>query len=124
MANEMNLLTVDIGAYTGATMHPLVKFPEGYGKITLKEVAIVGSGAGTSIGLILTTATDVGTPAVSGTLAAFAGTITYAEGVAFAATISTAAVNPGTAGIWLAVDQASGTAPANTLLTLAYVEGV
>lgn len=123
MSNQI-VTSVDLGAFTGATMHPGIYLPPGYGQITLNGAKIVGIGAGTSIGLIVTTATNVGTPVVSGTLAAFAGTIVYAEGVVFSATISDATIDPGTAGVWISVDQASGTCPATTILSLAYVMGV
>lgn len=124
MANELKQLSADIGAFTGANFQPLWKLTEGYGQITIKEAYVVGIGAGTSIGLILCTATDVGTPAVSGTLAAFAGTVVYAEGVVAAATISDATIDPGTGGIWIGVDQTSGTAPATTRISITYVDGV
>jgi hypothetical protein len=118
--SEMHTLSVDIGAYTGATIHPLVYIPATYGDITILDVQIVGIGAGTAIGLILTKATDVGTPVVSGTIATFLGTVVYAEGVVFEATVGTPIVDTG---CWLCVDQASGTAPATTLLSINYVFG-
>lgn len=122
--SEIHLATVDLGAFTGANMHPGIYFPPGYGQIYLTDAKIVGIGAGTSVGLIVTTASNVGTPAVSGTLAAFAGTIVYAEGVVFAATISDHTIDPGTTGVWISVDQASGTCPATTILSLSYLMGV
>jgi hypothetical protein len=123
--NNIQTICVDIGAFTGATIHPLVYLPSTCGDVTLLDVQITGIAAGTSIGLILTTATDVGTPAVSGTLAAFAGTVVYAEGVVFEATISDASIDTGTgSGIWLAVDQTSGTCPASTWMTINYVFGL
>lgn len=124
MSNSVILTTVDLGAFTGATMHPVVYIPPGYGTITLLSAKATGIAAGTSIGLIVTSSTNVGTPVVAGTHAAFAGTIVYAEGVAFNATISDPTIDPGTAGVWISVDQASGTCPATTILTLAYVMGV
>lgn len=117
-------LSVDLGAFTGATMHPAVYFPPNYGQVTFLAAKICGIAAGTSVGLIITSSTNVGTPAVSGTLAAFAGTIVYAEGVVFDATFTDYTLNPGTAGIWLSVDQASGTCPATTILSLSYLVGV
>lgn len=120
MANDIKILSVDIGTFTGATLEPKVYLPALGGGITIKDVQVVGQGAGTSVGLILVKATDVGTPAVSGTLATFGGTIVYAQGVVFEATVGTAFVDDG---CWLAVDQASGTAPTNTILNIAYVDG-
>lgn len=123
-SGNINVLTVDLGAYIGATIHPVVYFPPGYGNVRFLGAKVTGIGAGTSIGLILASATNVGTPAVSGTLAAFAGTVVYAEGVTFGATFTDETLDPGTAGVWLAVDQASGTAPATTILSLSYLMGV
>lgn len=120
MANDVKIITVDIGDFTGSTLQPVIYLPAVGGGITIKDVQVVGDGAGTSVGLILTRATDVGTPAVAGTLATFAGTIVYAQGVVFEATVGTAFVDDGQ---WLAVDQASGTAPGNTILNIAYVDG-
>lgn len=124
MSETPIVLTVDLGAYTGANIHPVVYFPPNFGQVTFLEAKVTGIAAGTSIGLILASATNVGTPAVSGTLAAFAGTVVYAEGVAFAATFSDYTLAPGTAGVWLAVDQTSGTCPATTVLSLSYLVGV
>ena len=122
---DVKTLCVDIGAFTGATIHPVAYISSKGGDITILDVQAVGIGAGTSIGLILTTATDVGTPAVSGTLAAWAGTVVWAEGVVFEATISDASVDTGTgSGVWLAVDQTSGTCSATTLVTINYVIGL
>ena len=122
---DVKTISVDLGAFTGATMHPICYIPSTMGDITLLAVHAVGIGAGTSIGLILTQSTDVGTPAVAGTLAAFAGTVVWAEGVVFEATISDASLDTGTgSGVWLAVDQASGTCSATTLVTINYVIGL
>ena len=122
---DVKTISVDLGAFTGATMHPICFIPSTMGDITLLAAHIVGIGAGTSIGLILTQSTDIGTPAVAGTLAAFAGTIIYAEGVVFEATISDASVDTGTGdGIWLSVDQASGTCPATTNISISYAYGL
>ena len=119
MANQ-HTFSVDIGAYIGSTIRPVAYLPSGAGGVTLTSVKIHGMAAGTAIGLILASATNVGTPAVAGTHAAFGGTIVFAEGVVFDATISTPWVAEGQ---WLAIDQASGTAPANTLLSISYIDG-
>ena len=122
---DIKTISVDLGAFTGATMHPICYIPSTMGDITLLAVHAVGIGAGTSIGLILTQSTDVGTPAVAGTLAAFAGTVVWAEGVVFEATISDASIDTGTGdGIWLSVDQASGTCPATLNLSISYAYGL
>jgi hypothetical protein len=122
--NFVNIQTVGIGAFTGSTVHPVIFIPPDKGAITLTEVYVVGQGAGTTIGLILTKMTAVGTPATSATLASFSGTFVYAEGVVDEATISTAKVDPGTTGCWLGVDQTSGTAPTTTTLHVSWVEGI
>lgn len=122
-AYDVKTVAIPVGAFTGATLQPKLFFDAEGGDITILDAQVTGAAAGTSVGLILVTATDVGTPAVSGTIATFAGTIVYAEGVVFEATVGTASVDVGTSGVWLAVDQASGTAPANTVLTVNYLRG-
>jgi hypothetical protein len=117
---DVQVISVDMGAYSGANHRPLIYIPSNGGGITLLSAKVIGSGAGTAIGLILTSMTDAGTPVLAGTHAAWAGTIIYAEMVPFSATISTAYV---AGGQWLGVDQTSGTAPANAVLSLAYVIG-
>jgi len=122
-AYDVKTVVLPIGAFTGSTIQPKIFFEAEGGDITVLDAQIVGAAAGTSIGLVLVTATDVGTPVVSGTIGTFLGTVVYAEGVVFEATIGTASVDVGTGGVWLAVDQASGTAPANNLLTVNYLRG-
>jgi hypothetical protein len=117
---DVKIISVDIGAYIGANHRPLIYVPSNGGGITLLSAKVIGMAAGTAIGLILTSMTDAGTPAIAGTHAAWAGTVVFAEMVPASATISTAYV---AGGQWLGVDQASGTAPANTVLSLAYVIG-
>lgn len=122
-AYDVKTVAIPVGAFTGATIQPKLFFDAEGGDVTILDAQIVGQAAGTSVGLILVTATDVGTPAVSGTIATFAGTIVYAEGVVFEATVGTASVDVGTSGVWLAVDQTSGTCPANTVLSVNYLRG-
>ena len=122
-AYDVKTVVLPIGAFTGATIQPKLFFDAEGGDITILDAQIVGAAAGTSVGLVLVTATDVGTPVVSGTIATFGGTITYGEGIVLEATVGTASVDVGTSGVWLAVDQASGTCPANTLLTVNYLRG-
>jgi len=122
-ANDVKTVTVNIGAYDGSTIYPVIFFDELAGDITILDAKISGTAAGTSIGLGLYSATNVGTPAVSGTIGSFAGTIVYAKGVAFDCTISSATFDVSTSGQWLCVDQTSGTAPATTWLTVNYIHG-
>jgi microcystin-dependent protein len=122
MANtyDINIVSVDLGAYSGANARPLVKLPDGFGGITVHEAQVIGNAAGTAVGLELVTLTDAGTPAVNGTVGSFAGTVVFAEGVPAACTISTAYVEKD---LWLGVIQTSGTTPANTVLSLSYSMG-
>src|SRR5574343_2046048 len=115
MAYEIKRITVEIGALTGANGHPLVFLPTSAGAITVLTAAVVGSAAGTAVGLKLVKMSSAGTPAVNGTVGAFAGTVVFAEGVPAACTISDAVVDPDTSP-WLGVVQTSGTAPANTIV--------
>lgn len=121
---ELHLTSVDLGAYIGATHRPFLYVSPNYGQIKILDAKVTGMAAGTSIGLGIYSATNVGTPVINGTVGVFAGTVVYAEGVVFACTISDSTVDPGTTGVWLAVDQTSGTAPANTILTISYLMGV
>ena len=117
---DVQIVSVDLGAYIGATGRPLIHLPAKGGGITVLEAHAIGNAAGTAVGLLLVSFTDVGTPVLSGTIGSFEGTIIYAEGVAHEATISTAFVDDG---CWIGVDQTSGTAPANTVLSVSYVTG-
>ena len=122
MANQfdVNILSVDYGAYIGANHRPLFYVPADGGGISILSAKVAGSGAGTAIGLLLVKMTDAGTPAINGTIGAFAGTVVYAEGVPASATITTPYVGGGS---WIGIDQTSGTAPANAVLSIAYVMG-
>lgn len=119
---DIHVTAVDIGAYSGANGRPLFKLPTAYGAITVLNAQIIGNAAGTAIGGLLVGFSNAGTPAVNGTVAAFAGTVVFAEGVPASATISNAVVDPDTSP-WLGFIQTSGTAPANTVLSLTYVMG-
>ena len=123
MAGQMDVhtITVNMGAFTGTDDHPLVYIPDKAGAITVLDVQVSGIGAGTSIGLLLTSLTDVGTPVLAGTIATFAGTVVYAEGVVFEATVGTSKVEPGK---WIGVVQTSGTCPASTWVNINYVYGL
>ena len=122
MANtfDVHIATLSLGAFLGATELPLAKLPSGGGGIHVLEANLVGPSAGTVIGGKLLTMTDAGTPAINGTIGAFAGTVVTAAGVPGEATISDAFVD---AGEWIGFDQTSGTVPAGTFISLAYVMG-
>ena len=117
---DVHIVTLPLGAYLGATHLPLVKLPAEGGGITVLKSHLCGPSAGTVIGGLLVTLTDVGTPALYGTIGTFAGTCVTAAGVVFAATIGTAYVAKD---LWIGFDQTSGTVPAGTFLSLSYVMG-
>lgn len=125
MASQFDVHTVAVnyGAFTGATAIPLIYLSEDGGAITILDAKVIGQAAGTSVTLGLYTYSSQGTPAVNGTIGVFAGTVVYAAGVAFDCTISDATVDPGTTGIWIGLDQASGTASTNSILVLDYIMG-
>jgi hypothetical protein len=121
---DVHAVSAPVGAFTGATEWPVIYIPASVGKITILSVKASGNTAGTSVGLIAVKMSNLGTPAImSGTIGAFAGTIVYAAGVVFDATIAKATFDPGTTGAWIGVDQASGTAPATATLHVSYVMG-
>lgn len=120
---DVNQLNLHVGNFIGAGPWPLVHVPKLGGGITVVDVQAVGSAAGTAIGLLLITMTDVatgGTPALAGTVATFGGTIIPAAGVVFTGTINNAYVTPP---CWLGVAQTSGTVPAGTEITVNYLMG-
>lgn len=121
---DVHVVSAPVGAFTGATEWPLIFIPANVGKITVLSAKATGNTAGTSIGMVLVKMSNLGTPAImAGTLGTFGGTIVYAAGVAFDATINKATFDPGTTGAWIGVDQASGTAPATATVHIAYVMG-
>lgn len=117
---DVHIATLPLGAFNGATHVPLAKLPASGGGITVLEAHLVGPAAGTAIGGLLVTCTDAGTPAINGTIGAFAGTVVTAAGVAFAATLSAPYV---AADYWIGFDQTSGTVPAGTFISLSYIVG-
>jgi len=117
---DVHIATLSLGSYKDATHLPLVKVPNGYGGITVLEAHLVGPGDGTAIGGQLVTLTDVGTPAVNGTIGSFAGTVVTAAGVPSALTVSSAYVADD---YWIGFDQTSGTVPAGTFIVMSYVTG-
>lgn len=123
MANEYNSLTLALGAFNGATHVPLGYVDGQYGGITITSAYLVGPSAGTVVGGLLVTCGSVatgGTPAINGTIGAFAGTIVTAAGVVHALTVSDGYV---AAGEWIAFDQTSGTVPAGTFIQTAFLNG-
>ena len=115
---DVNIVTIPV-VLTGTTEVPLLKVPTAGGGITVQSVYMIN--AGTSVTSKLITMTNAGTPALSGTIAApAAGTITNS------ATIPTEFVirdGWGDGGEWIGVDQASGTVPAGSYFSVAYVTG-
>lgn len=122
MANQMDvhIVSAPLGAFNGATELPLVYIPAKGGGITILDAQLVGTAAGTVIGGQLVTMTDAGTPAIAGTIGAFAGTVVAAAGVPAELTISTAFVDDGQ---WIGFDQTSGTVAAGAFINIAYVTG-
>jgi len=118
--NQANLL---VGNFIGAGPWPLGHLPKQAGGVTVMDVVLNANAAGTSIGLLLIAMTDVadgGTPALAGTIATFAGTIIPAAGVNFKATINNQYLATPCA---IGVAQTSGTLPAGTMISVAYVMG-
>lgn len=121
MSNRMPVVTqLHLGAFNGATELPLAQLGMGYGGVTVVSAVLVGPSAGTAIGGKLVTMSNIGTPAINGTVGAFAGTVVTAAGVPGSATISSGYVAEG---YWLGYDQTSGTVPAGTFITVTYVVG-
>lgn len=121
---DVNQANLQVGNFIGAGPWPLTHVPKQGGGITVLDVALNASAAGTAIGLILVHMTDVasgGTPAVDGTIATWAGTIIPAATVGpFLATINNQYLaTPCNIG----VAQTSGTLPAGTSVSVSYVMG-
>lgn len=117
---DVHVATLNLGAFSGATEFPFAYIPSTGGGITVLSAHLSGTAAGTAIGGKLVKMSDLGTPAISGTIGTFAGTCVTAAGVVFAATISTAYVAGGS---WIGYDQTSGTVPDGSFLTLSYIMG-
>jgi len=114
---DVKIVTVPV-ALTGATEVPLFQVPSEGGGITVLQAALLGT-SGTAVGGKLVTMSDAGTPAINGTVGAFAGTITASATIPAALTVSTPFV---AGGYWIGYDQTSGTV-ATAFLELAYVQG-
>ena len=121
MAEQFDVKIVDLqlGSFNGATEIPLMQVPESGGGITVLQAHLL-AGAGTAIGGQLVKMSNAGTPALAGTVGAFAGTVVTAAGVPAALTVSSGFVS---AGQWIGYDQTSGTVPAGAHIALAYVMG-
>ena len=119
MANQfdVHIVTAPV-VLTGATEVPLVHFEAGGGGMTVLSADFIN--AGTAVGGKLVTMTDAGTPAINGTIGAFAGTITVSATIPAALTVSDGFVD---AGEWIGYDQTSGTVPAGSFVSIAYVMG-
>jgi type 1 fimbria pilin len=116
---NVHILTLPLPSYNGATEIPLVKMPSGYGGITVLEAHLLG-GAGTAVGGKLVTMADAGTPAINGTIGAFAGTVVGDSVSRAALTLSDAYVG---AGEWIGYDQTSGTVAADAKISISYLMG-
>ena len=90
---EVKTLAVDYGAFIGTGPRPLAFISNEGGDITILDAKVVGMAAGTSIGLALIVLSDLGTPAATGTVGSFAGTVVYKETAAFDCTLSTPVVD-------------------------------
>lgn len=119
MANslDVHVLAVPV-VLTGATEIPLVQLPTIGGGATIIDVDFIN--AGTAVGGKIVTMSNAGTPAINGTVGAFAGTVTGSATVPAALTISDGFVD---AGEWIGFDQTSGTVPAGSFLSISYVMG-
>jgi formyltetrahydrofolate synthetase len=99
-----------------------VHLPSGGGDVTVLGADLIV--AGTTVGPLLVTMTNAGTPALSGTIGYFAsiaaGTLTVSAVIPAALTISDAVVEEGE---WIGFDQTSGTIPAGAFISISYVTG-
>src|SRR5665648_282721 len=117
---HVHLISAHLGAFSGATEVPLVYLPAVGGGITILDVKMVGTAAGTVIGGQLVTMTNAGTPVLAGTVGSFAGTVVVASGVPASLTLASAFVDDGQ---WIGFDQTSGTVAAGAFISIAYVTG-
>jgi hypothetical protein len=115
---DVNIVQIPV-VLTGATEIPLLKVPSVGGGITVQSAYMIN--AGTSVTPKLITMSSAGTPALSGTIGApAAGTITESATIPVNYVISDGWVDGGE---WIGFDQASGTVPAGSFFTVAYVTG-
>ena len=117
---DVNIVQIPV-VLTGATEIPLLRVPTAGGGITVQSVYMIN--AGTTVAQRIITMTNVGTPALSGTIASYStatGTITESATIPAAFVISDGWVDGGE---WIGFDQASGTVPAGSFFSVAYVTG-
>ena len=118
---DIHILTFPV-VLTAGTEIPLVHLPDKAGGITVLDAKMIN--AGTSVGPLLVTMSNVGTPALTGTVgyfaAAAAGTITESATIPASLTMVDAFVD---AGEWIGFDQTGGTVPAGSFISLSYVMG-
>jgi len=115
---DVNIVTLPVVLIAGTEI-PLLKVPTAGGGITVQSVYMIN--AGTSVTSKLITMSSAATPALSGTIAApAAGTITNSATVPVEFVITDGWVDGGE---WIGFDQASGTVPAGSFFTVAYVTG-
>lgn len=120
MANSFDVHVVTLPVVlTGATEIPLMHVPSGGGGITVLDADFIA--VGTAVGGKLITMSDAGTPAVSGTIGAFAGTVTGSATIP--APIASVSDGYVAAGEWIGYDQTSGTVTAGAFVSLAYIMG-
>jgi len=117
---DVNIVQIPV-VLTGATEIPLLKVPTVGGGITVQSVYMIN--AGTTVAPRFITMSSAGTPALSGTIASYStatGTITESATIPAAFVISDGWVDGGE---WIGFDQASGTVPAGSYFSVAYVTG-
>lgn len=118
MANfDVHIVTLPV-VLTGATQIPLMHLPAEGGGITVLGADFMA--VGTAVGAILVEMTNAGTPAISGTIGSFAGTVTGSATIPAAMTVSDGYVDEGK---WIGFDQTSGTVTAGAFVTLSYIMG-
>jgi hypothetical protein len=123
-ALDVNIFQMNfVAAFSGATEVPLSHVPVSGGGITVLDAWLVGPSAGTAVtGQLVTFGTIAtgGTVALNGTIGAFAGTVITGAGIGHQLVISDSWV---AGNEWIGWDQASGTVPAGSYITLAYCMG-
>lgn len=122
---DVHTVTASVNTLGAGGTQPLFYIPDYGGLVTVLGAKITGTTVGTPVGLRLITMSDVGTPALAGTVCKWggtftAGTITMGSGIVFDATMVTAQVQPGQ---WIGIGNVSGTTPAACQVTVSYVTG-
>jgi hypothetical protein len=114
---DVNIAVLPV-VLTGATQIPIMHVPAAGGGITVLEAKFINGG--TAVGGLLVTMTNAGTPAISGTVGAFTTPLADSATIPGAFTVSDGFVE---AGEWIGYDQTSGTVPAGSFVSIAYVMG-